>query len=53
VKVGEGKVKVKPSTFTHLACLLSATYAIKVKGEGKSIHPSSASSFSESIAKII
>ena len=42
MKVGEGKVKVKPSTFTHLAYLLSATYAIKVKGEGKSMNPSSA-----------
>lgn len=44
VKVGEGKVKVKPFTFTYLVCLLSVTYAIIVKGEGKSLHPSSAPS---------
>ncbi|MBQ6037087.1 MAG: hypothetical protein IJL37_00285 [Bacteroidaceae bacterium] len=42
VKVGEGKVKVKPFIFTYLVCLLSVTYTMEVKGEGKSMNPSSA-----------
>ena len=35
VKEGEGKVKVTAFSFTHLVYLKSGTYALKVKGEGK------------------
>ena len=39
VKVGEGKVKVTASTFTHLVRLQSGVYVLKVKGEGEITHP--------------